>query len=158
MESWFILWRFFFWSCFYLHKSTIQWCMEYCCHSWAGAPSCYLELFDKLQKLICRTVSPSLDVSLKPFLAHCWTGWNGYFLILKGGLIVIMLDCMLFQSQFLDVTRISMSIVSFFIPLDYAGAAIQWYLPNHWSSLNFPIMSKLTFFETKESAGITCLG
>ena len=28
----------------YLHKSTIQPCMEYCCHVWAGAPSCYLVL------------------------------------------------------------------------------------------------------------------
>ena len=25
-------------------------CMGYCCHVWAGAPSCYLELLDKLQK------------------------------------------------------------------------------------------------------------
>ena len=25
----------------YLYKSTIQPCMEYCCHVWAGAPSCY---------------------------------------------------------------------------------------------------------------------
>ena len=24
-----------------LYKSTIQACMEYCCHVWAGAPSCY---------------------------------------------------------------------------------------------------------------------
>ena len=30
----------------YLYKSTIHPCMEYCCHVWAGAPSCYLELFD----------------------------------------------------------------------------------------------------------------
>ena len=44
--------------------------MEYCCHVWAGAPSCYLELLDKLQKLICRTVGPSLAASLEP-LAHC---------------------------------------------------------------------------------------
>ena len=34
----------------YLHKSTIHPCMEYYCHVWAGAPSCYLELLDKLQK------------------------------------------------------------------------------------------------------------
>ena len=32
----------------YLYKSTIRPCMEYCCHAWAGAPSCYLELLDKL--------------------------------------------------------------------------------------------------------------
>ena len=33
-----------------LYKSTIRSCMEYCCHVWAGAPSCYLELLNKLQK------------------------------------------------------------------------------------------------------------
>ena len=33
----------------YLYKSTIQPFMEYFCHAWAGAPSCYLELLDKLQ-------------------------------------------------------------------------------------------------------------
>ena len=54
----------------YLCKSTIQLCMEYCCHVWAGAPSCYLELLDKLQKRICRTVAPSLAASLGP-LANC---------------------------------------------------------------------------------------
>ena len=38
--------------------------MESCCHVWAGAPSCYLELLDKLQN--CRTVGPSLSASLEP--------------------------------------------------------------------------------------------
>ena len=51
----------------YLYKSTTWPCMEYCCHVWAGAPSCYLELLDKLQKRICRTVGPSLAASLQPF-------------------------------------------------------------------------------------------
>ena len=32
----------------YHYKSTIRPCMEYCCHVWAGVPSCYLELLDKL--------------------------------------------------------------------------------------------------------------
>ena len=53
----------------YLNKSTIQPCIEYCCHVWAGAPSCYLKLLDKLQKWICRTVGPSRAASLEP-LAH----------------------------------------------------------------------------------------
>ena len=53
----------------YLYKSTICSCMEYCCHIWAGAPSCYLELLDKLQKQICRTVGPSLAAFLEP-LTH----------------------------------------------------------------------------------------
>ena len=49
----------------YLYKSTIHPCMEYCCHVWAGAPSCYLELLHKLQKPICRIVGPSLAASLE---------------------------------------------------------------------------------------------
>ena len=53
----------------YLYKSTIHPCMEYCCHIWAGAPNCYLELLDKLQKRICRTACPLLAFSLEP-MAH----------------------------------------------------------------------------------------
>ena len=52
----------------YLYKSTMRPCMEYCCHVWAGTPSCYL-LLDKLQKRICRTVDLSRTTSLEP-LGH----------------------------------------------------------------------------------------
>ena len=55
----------------YLYKSTLQPCMEYCCHVWAGAPSCCLELLDKIQKVICRIVGPSLAAFLEQ-LAHHW--------------------------------------------------------------------------------------
>ena len=48
----------------YLYKSTICPCMEYCCYVWAGAPNCYLELLDKLEKRICRIVGPLLAASL----------------------------------------------------------------------------------------------
>ena len=54
----------------WLDKSTIQHCMESCCHVWASTPCHYLELSDKLQKWICRTVGPSLAASLEP-LAYC---------------------------------------------------------------------------------------
>ena len=53
----------------YLYKSTICPCIQYCCHAWAGTPSCSFELLDKLQKRIGRTVGPSLAPSLEP-LAH----------------------------------------------------------------------------------------
>ena len=53
---------------FCLYKSTIVPCME-SCHAQAGAPSCYLDMLDKLQKQICRTVGPSLATSLGS-LAH----------------------------------------------------------------------------------------
>ena len=53
-----------------LYKSTIWPSMEYCCHVWAGgAPSCYLDLLNKLQKPICKTAGPSLTASLE-HLAH----------------------------------------------------------------------------------------
>ena len=115
----------------YLYKSTIRPCMEYCCHIWAGAPSCYLELLDKLQKQICRTVGPSLAASLEPLahrrnvasigitLVHVHLNWLNWFhfLILEGDLLVILIDCMIFLSPFLDVTRMSMSTVSFLAQL-----------------------------------------
>ena len=54
----------------YLYKSTIRPCMEYCSHVWAGAPSCYLELLDKIQKRICKTVRPSLAAFLEALAHH----------------------------------------------------------------------------------------
>ena len=54
----------------YLYKSTICPCMEYCRHIWASDPNCYLELLDKLQKQIYRTVGPSLAASLEPLAHH----------------------------------------------------------------------------------------
>ena len=54
----------------YLYKSTIHACMGYCCHVWAGAPNCYLEFLDKLQKWICRTVARLLAAFLEPLAHH----------------------------------------------------------------------------------------
>ena len=53
----------------YLYKSTTRPCMEYYYHVWADAPSCYLELLDKVQKQMFRTVGPSLVACGEP-LAH----------------------------------------------------------------------------------------
>ena len=52
-----------------LYKCTIRPCMEYCCHVWAGGPSSYLDLLDKLQKRTYRIAAPSFAVSFQP-LAH----------------------------------------------------------------------------------------
>ena len=52
--------------------------MEYCFHIWAGAPSCYLELLDKMQKRICKIVCLSLVVSLEA-LAHHRFSYRHYF-------------------------------------------------------------------------------
>ena len=55
----------------YLYNSSIQPCMEYCCHVWAGAPGCDFELIDKLQNWLWRSVAPWRAASLEP-LAHSW--------------------------------------------------------------------------------------
>ena len=47
-----------------------------------------------------------------------WLKWL-HFLILEGGLLIILIDCMIFPSPFLDVTKISMSTVSFLVQLDW---------------------------------------
>ena len=104
--------------------------MEYCCHVWAGAPSCYLESLDKLQKRICRAVVSSLAASLvecqnvaclslfyRYYFGRCSSGL-AHFLIFEGGLLVILIDCMIFLSAFLDITRMSISTVSFLTQLD----------------------------------------
>ena len=52
-----------------LYKSTIYPFMKCYCQFMADAPSCHLELLDKLQKQIWRTVDPSLPASFEP-LAH----------------------------------------------------------------------------------------
>ena len=77
------------------------------------------------------TVGPLLAASLEP-LAHCESvarfslsigytlvdvnlnclNWS-HFLMLKGGILVILIDCVISLSSFLDVTRSSMSTVSF---------------------------------------------
>ena len=116
----------------YLYKSTICPCMEYCLHVWAGAPRCYLELLEKLQKQICRTVGPWLAAFLG-HLAHCWNVTRSFFymyyfgrcssdlaqLVLlyfsRSGLVVILIDC---KSPLLEVTRMFMSTVSFLVQLD----------------------------------------
>ena len=114
-----------------LYKSTIRPCIEYYCHIWAGAPSFSLELLDKLQKRICRTVSLLLAASLQPLAHHrnmaSLTLFYSYYFGRcsselgqgrEGGLLVILTDCMIFLSPSLDVTRISLSTVSFLVQLD----------------------------------------
>ena len=115
----------------YLYKSIIYPCMVYCCHVWAGTPSCYLELLDKLQKRICRTVGPSLAASLEPLVHHqnvvSLSLFYRYYFgkcsselaklvplpFSRRGLLITLIYCMIFLSQFLNVTRMSMSTVSF---------------------------------------------
>ena len=104
--------------------------MEYCCHIWAGALSCHLQLLDKLQKRICRTIVPSLAVSPESLahrrnVASLSLSYRHYFgrcsselaqlaplPFFEGDLLLILIDCMIFLSPFLDVIRMFMLTVS----------------------------------------------
>ena len=51
-----------------LYKFIMQSCMEYFCHDWGGAPSCCLDMLDKVQKQVCRTVVLLLAACLDPLI------------------------------------------------------------------------------------------
>ena len=102
------------------------------CLGWCH--SCYLELLEKLKKRIYRTAGPSLAASLEPLVHHqnaaslnlpitlvdvLQNQFNWFHIpFLEGGLLVILIDCMIFLSPFLDVTRMSISKVTFLAQLD----------------------------------------
>ena len=85
------------------------------------------------------TVGPSLVASLEP-LAHRqnvssigitlvdvlqnWLNWFHILFLHRNGL-VILIDCMIFWSPFREVTRMSMSTVSFLAQLD-PGILCLW--------------------------------
>ena len=48
----------------YLYKSTIHPCIKYCCHLWAGTPSCYLELLDSIVGTPCLLLYSSVQSHL----------------------------------------------------------------------------------------------
>ena len=113
-------------------------CMEYCCHVWAGAPSCR----------ICKTVGPSLASSLEHLalvemwpaqvfsigitlvdVLQNWLNWF-HFLFLVGGLLLVLTDCMIFLSPFLNVQ----------------GCLYQQFLSSHCQTLEFSAY-RVHFFE-----------
>ena len=120
----------------YLYKFTIHPYIEYCCHVWTAAPGRYLELLDKLQKWICRTVGPSLAASLEPLVhrgnvaslsvvyRYCFGRCSSELaelvpLTFSHGRSTRYSDRLHgFLSPFLNVTRMPMSTVSFLAQLD----------------------------------------
>ena len=102
----------------------------------AGAPSCYLDLLDKLQKRICRIVGPSLAASLEPLAHRRNVASLSLFYMYYFGRCSSELAQLVplpfsrgrstryserlhdFLSPFLDVTRTSMSTVSFLAQLN----------------------------------------
>ena len=116
---------FMFGSFFHLSLLSISVNLQYA-HAWilyhfcAGFANCYLDILDQLQRLLSRTVGPTLAASLK-FLTHrrdvsnfrffctfflgdVHVNWMNYFrlFILVGGRIVILIVYMIFLLPFPD--------------------------------------------------------
>ena len=109
----------------HLCKPTVRASKEYCCHGWAGAVNCHVDMLDKLQKLVCETVCPSLAATLEP-LAHrqivaSISLFNrNFFGRYSSELAKLFLlpYYLIFLSPFLDVTRMPVSTGSFLVLLD----------------------------------------
>ena len=111
----------------YLYKSNIEPCMKYCCHVWVGAPSCYLELLDKLHmqncwpftcclswtlgsSLKCSRLKSSVGITFVDVHMN-WLNWF-HFVILEGGLLVILYKLHDFSVIIPKCTKMSMPTVS----------------------------------------------
>ena len=79
---------FSFWVACKRHKSTIRICTECRYYALVGAPYCYLDMFDRLQRLLCRTLGPTFAASLisltcrcsKSFCKHYFGRWLNWLL------------------------------------------------------------------------------
>ena len=105
----------------YLYKSTIWPCMGYCCHVWllflVITWKCWISYKNRYAGLLVLCLlpllSPCLTVKIQPAkvcsidiaLEDIHLNWLNWFhsLILEGGVLVILIDCMIFLSLFLDV-------------------------------------------------------
>ena len=80
-----------------------------------------------------------------------WLNWV-YFLILKGGLLIFLIDGMIFLSSFLDVTRMSISTVTFPAQLDSGILCI-------WNALEcFPLTYDLSGFKSRVNRHVLTVG
>ena len=151
----------------YLYKSTICPCMEYCCHVWGGAPSCYLELLDKLQKRICRIVGPSLAASLEP-LAHCRnvTSLSLFYMYLFGRCSseLAQLALLLFPQGRSTPYSDRLHDFSVTIPRCYKDVYVKSFFPRTaklWNSLPkecFPLTYNLSGFKSRIDRHLLTVG
>ena len=93
------------WNCGISYKNNMQGCWSFtCCLSRTLGSS-----------LKCSQLESSVGITFVDVYLNQLKWFH--FLILKGGIFIILIDCMTFLSPFLNVTRMSMSTVSFFAQL-----------------------------------------
>ena len=111
----------------FLSKSFIWPCIEYCCVL-TGTPICYLVIMSKIQKRMYSIVGASLEtlaycqnvtsltLSYRYYFGKCLIELALHFFVVR--LLVNLMGYMISFSSFLDVNKMSMSIVYFLAQLD----------------------------------------
>ena len=115
---------FSFWVACKRHKSTIRICTECRYYALVGAPYCYLDMFDRLQRLLCRTLGPTFAASLisltcrcsKSFCKHYFGRWLNW--LLSHNLVWVLPVILTSHTFSVNIPRfqwMSMSTISFFV-------------------------------------------
>ena len=147
-------------------RSSVFWpCMEYCCHVWAGVPSCWVELLDKLHKRICRTVGPSFAASLE-LIVHRRNvaSLSLFYNYCCGRCLPELVQLVLLPYFRGSSTYYSDRLHDFFvtIPLCYKDVYDNSFFPRRtwlWNSLPiecFPLICDLNGFKSRINRGFYC--
>lgn len=92
LEPWFVPRSFFIVKLFFIPINMLLWsCIKWCCHVWARAASCYLDILDKLNKGVCESGGPTF-AAFPESLIHFrnvarlnWLNWiNCIFFFIPG--------------------------------------------------------------------------
>ena len=106
----------------YLYKSTMQPCMKYYDHVWAGISSCYLKFWDKIQKRICRTVGSSYVLDMTNWERYLYQISNCYWKLLsevKELTLEVVVDLLDFKHVIIrntDSTKLILRSVNLYTP------------------------------------------
>ena len=100
-------------------------CQISCKNGYAGLM--VLDLLPLMNPWLTVEMQPPYIFSTGIILVYVHLNWLNCFhlLFLERGLLVILIDCMIFLSPFVDVTRMSMSTVSFLAQLDSGIICLQ---------------------------------
>ena len=134
---------------------------------WKRSTSCYLELLDRLQKRICRTVVPSFAVSLEP-LAHRQNVtslgllYRHYFVRCSSKLAQLV--SFIFSCGMSTCYSDRLHDFSVTIPRCYKDVCVNSFFPCRtrlWNSLPiecFPLTSDLTSFKSRIRRHLLAVG
>ena len=121
------------------------------CYVLAGAPKCYLDKLNNLNKQVCRPVAPTLTfwpltfwwnvVSLSLFIGITFQNVHLSWLNLVSPLVILI--NVIFLSPFLYVVRMFISTVYFLLKINFNLWYIWWKVNRH---LYFWTLSNQLFF------------